>query len=81
MKTKKHILKKWLDSQKDLSCTSFAKRLDIRPDYLSQIMSGYRNPSKFLCLKIQVETNGEVKAENLRDMSMEDKQIILLNLE
>jgi transcriptional regulator with XRE-family HTH domain len=56
-----------------ISYTKFAKRVGISLPYLSNIISGRSKPSIDLALRLEFESNGELKAMKLRH---EIKQIV-----
>ena len=53
MKTLKQYLK-------DRRKSDFTRKIGVRPDVLSQYLSGYRRPGFDRMVKIEIETGGEV---------------------
>ncbi|MBF0345701.1 MAG: helix-turn-helix transcriptional regulator [Nitrospirae bacterium] len=53
-------------SQRDITLTELAKRLNISTPYLSQIMNNIRPPSLYVALALEKETEGKIKASDLR---------------
>jgi DNA-binding transcriptional regulator YdaS (Cro superfamily) len=43
----------------------FAGTIGYSPGYISQVITGFRNPSAWLCLKVEKATAGAIRKEAL----------------
>ncbi|MBF0342779.1 MAG: helix-turn-helix domain-containing protein [Nitrospirae bacterium] len=58
--------------QEKITSKEMARRLNISPAYMSQIIHGIRNISIYIAFAIENETNGKIKASSLRNDIAED---------
>ncbi len=67
MKTN-HPLAAWIDQR--MSRAEFARRVEISPPFLSQVLQGKRGMSLELSVRIERETGGEFTAARLLEQQM-----------
>lgn len=65
-------LKEYLDQlSPKISISEFARRLEVHPNYIWQILSGKRNPGEAFANEIVRFTDGLVTLEELRNCKIE----------